>query len=115
MSVMSNNEQPEASRPPIGIAGISCFGCLPVVYLATRPFIGFLDKWGIQWLLYTSIPILIAFIVLYRSSWHRELPTVTRILSMLLSAVIIFTVALLFVGLLMAGICIFIGGDMISS
>ena len=111
---MSNNEQAEERQPPIGIAGLACFVCLAVVYLATRPFIGFLDRWGIQWLLYTSIPILIAFIILYRSSWHRELPTVTRTLSMLLSAVIIFVTALLFVALLMAGVCLFIGGDMIS-
>jgi hypothetical protein len=112
---MSNTEQTETSQPPIGIAGFSCFGCLAVVYLTTRPFIGFLDKWGIQWLLYISIPILVAFIILYRSSWHRELPAVTRTLFMLLSAVIIFVAALLFAALLMAGVCMFIGGDMISS
>jgi hypothetical protein len=114
MNIADNNKQTEAGQPPIGIAGLACFGCLAVVYLATRPVIGFLDRWGIQWLLYTLIPISAVFVILYRSSWHRELPTITRTLSMLLSAAIIFVTVFLVAGLLAAGVCIFISGGMVS-
>jgi len=46
VSVMNDDEQPEEYQPPIGTAGLACFGCLAVVYLTTKPFIGFLDRWG---------------------------------------------------------------------
>ena len=114
MNSMSNNEQTEESQPPIGLAGLACFGCLAVVYLATRPFIGFLDRWEIQWLLYISIPIVVPFIILYRSSWHRELPSVTRTLSMILSSCIIYGVVLIAGALIVAIASVFFSGSMVS-
>lgn len=101
---MIDDEQMEARQPPIGLAGFVCFAGQAVIYLATRPFIDYLDRWGIQWLLYTSIPISVAFIILYRSSWHQELGRFTRVLSMLLSAFIIFCCALLIGGIIVGGL-----------
>ena len=115
MSATSNKQQIEKSQPPIGIAGLACFGSLALVCLATRPFIGFLDRWEIQWLLYISIPIGVPFIILYRSSWHRELPGVTRTLSMFLSSCIIYGVVFLACALGVAIASLFFSGSMVSS
>ena len=112
---MDHSQQKQDSRPPIGIAGVACLACLAVVCLATRPFIGFLDHWGIQWLLYASLPVVTAFVILYRSSWHPELPRVTRILSMILSACIIYGVVLLAGALTIAIASIFFSSNMVSS
>jgi hypothetical protein len=111
---MSNNEQSAESQPPIGLAGLACFGSLAIVYLATRPFIEWLERWEIQWLLYISIPIVIPFIILYRSSWHQELPRPTRILSMLLSACIIFALVLTIGALAVIVASVFFSGSMVS-
>ena len=96
MSSMRNHVETEAVPPPIGIAGVACLGSLAVIHLVTLPFIGFLDRWGIQWLLYTSVPIAVMFLILYRSSWHQELGRFTRTLSMLVSACLLFCGVVLF-------------------
>jgi len=114
MSGINHNTPTEQRPPPIGLAGIACFVCLAVVYLAARPFIGFLDRWGIQWAFYISLPIATAFTILYRSSWHQELPSVTRILSMILSSCIIFVVALLLGALAVVVVSVFFSGGMVS-
>ena len=111
---MSNNEQTEESQPPIGLAGLACFGTLAVVYLATSPLIGFQGIWGILWLLDFFIPVLAAFVILYRSSWHRELPNVTRILSMMLSSCIIYAVVFIAGALIVAIASVFFSGSMVS-
>lgn len=115
MIAANKNEQTEGGQPPIGLAGLASFGSLAAVYFAARPFIAFLDRWEIQWLLYISIPLVVPFIILYRSSWHRELPGVTRTLSIFLSSCIIYGVVLLASALAVAVISVFFSEDMISS
>jgi hypothetical protein len=96
LDCMKNNEPTEVSQPPIGIAAFACMVCLGVVYLAARPVVSWLHIWWAGVLIYSVIPISVAFIILYRSSWHHELPRVKRILSMILSSCIIFCGVLLF-------------------
>lgn len=85
----------EASQPPIGMAGFACMVCLAVVYLAARPLMNWLDIWWAGVLLCSVIPIAVAFLILYRSSWHRELPRVTRILSTILMSCLLFCCVLI--------------------
>jgi hypothetical protein len=90
------SEPTEASQPPIGIAAFACMVCLGVVYLAARPVVSWLHIWWAGVLIYSVIPISVAFIILYRSSWHHELPSVKRILFMILSSCIVFCGVILF-------------------
>jgi hypothetical protein len=108
------DKSPEESQSPIALASLACFGSLAVVCIATKPFIEFLDIWKLQWLLYISIPIVVPFIILYRSSWHRELPGVTRTLSILLSACIIYVVVVIVGALALAITSVFFSGNMVS-
>jgi hypothetical protein len=94
---MKNCKPIEVSQPPIGVAGFACLVCLAVVYLATRPVVSWLDVWWARILIYSVIPISVAFFILYRSSWHQEWPRLRRILSMILSSCIIF-ICVLFIG-----------------
>lgn len=107
--------QSENRQPPIGLATVACLVCLALVHLATRPFIGFLDPWKIQWLLQVALPVAVAFFILYRSAWHQELPRVTRILSMLLSAGILYVVVLAGAAITVMVASVFFGNGMVSS
>lgn len=109
---MSDNEQMDEKAPLFLMAGIASLLCLPVVYLATRPLIWLLQaRWAVWPLftLWTFIPVSVAFVVLYRSDWHREWPRVRRIFSMILSSCIIFGVDLLVLGFLVAIGCLMLG------
>lgn len=66
-------------------------------------------------LIYSLIPILVVFVILYRSSWHQELGKTTRILSMLLTSCIVFSCVLIIVGVIVAAASVFFSGSMVSS
>jgi hypothetical protein len=109
MSAINNNEQAGESQPPIGMAGFACLVCLAVIYMAANPVVSWLEVWWAGVLIYSVIPTLVAFTILYRSSWHQELPRVTRILSMILSSCIIFCVALVVLVLMVVVASMFVG------
>ena len=101
---MKNNEQTEVSQPPIGIAAFACMVCLGVVYLTAAPVVSWLHIWWARVLIYSVIPISAAFNILYRSSWHHELPRAKRILSIILSSCIAFCGVVLFGFVIIAGL-----------
>jgi len=111
---MNVSRQDQVSQPPIGIAGFVCLLCFVVTCWISRLLENLYNGSWVYGLLSISFPLSVTFIILYRSSWHRELPTVTRILSMVLSAFIIFGVVLLVSGLLVAAFCVFVSGSMVS-
>ena len=103
---MDNLEQTEKADAPIGFAAFACLVCFAVIWWLTS-FVG--RHFNIAWVIWPiSIvsSLSVTFFILYRSAWHRELPTITRVLSMLLSSVIIFLAAFLFAGLMFTGVCI---------
>ena len=112
--VMNDDEQPEQYQPPIGLAGLACLGCLGIVYLASRPCIGFLDRWGIEWVLYICMPFVTAFFILDASLWHREWGGVRRTLFMLLSACVVYIVAILVAGFAVVLASFVFGGSMVA-
>jgi predicted membrane protein len=98
---MSVDKQTEDCQPPFGIAGLACFGCFVVIYLATKPLVMVNEAWWGEWLFFALVllvPISVVFTILYRSSWHRGLGRLTRILSMMLYSCILFCCVLLFGG-----------------
>src|SRR5580658_2986226 len=93
-------------------AGLACLVCVPVIFVAMRPVVWWFHTTWAAWLLGTLfilIPLVVTFIILYCSAWHREWSKARRILSLALSSCIIFgvdfiaVVLLLAVGTLLAG------------
>ena len=99
---MSNYDETEDSQPPFGIAGFACLIFMAVIYYATEPMLSQHFVWWGKLLIYCLASIAVAFTILYRSSWHRELQKVRRILILSLSACLVFGVTMLIVGLIMA-------------
>jgi len=112
---MEESPRIEKVEPPIGLAGGACAIGLVVVFAAVRFISLFIDIAWLTWLFATIIPISAAFVILQRSAWHQGLPTVTRILFMLLSACIIYAVVLAVLGFGMLGAAMFFGNGMVSS
>jgi uncharacterized RDD family membrane protein YckC len=99
-SVMDENEQtPEVQSPlqrDILIASIASLVSLAIIYFAARPVVSLLQVWWMELLVYAIIPISVAFILLYRSCWHREITGAARTCSLLVIS------------------CIILGGDLIA-
>jgi hypothetical protein len=112
---MERSEHIERVEPPIGLAGGVCAICLVATFLAGWIVSRFIDVQWVTWFLAVSIPVSVTFMILYRSAWHQELPRITRILSMILSAMIIYIVVLLLVGLAVTLAAAFFGNGMVSS
>ncbi len=109
MSASNDNEQTVTNQPPIGIAGVACIICLAVIYAVANPIGNWLTVWWSGLLIYSVMPILVAFTIFYRSSWHRELPKPKRILSLILSACLVFCASFIALGLIVALIAMFSG------
>jgi hypothetical protein len=97
---MNDNEQtPEVQssfQRAIVIASIACFVSLIFFYWVARPAVELLEVRWVELLVYAIIPISVTFIILYRSSWHREIIGAARTCSLLLLS------------------CIFLGGELIA-
>ena len=109
---MNPGEQANEDAPPIGLAGVagliglSAVGAL--LQLLTSHVAG---RWA-EWLfpvLFVTVPTAVAFLILYRSSWHREFCKARRILFMTGSAGLVFGADLLVAGLMMVILCLVIG------
>jgi hypothetical protein len=90
---MNDNEQiPEVQSPLQRVfvtASIACFASLILFYWAAKPAVELLEVRWIELLVYSTIPIAVAFIILYRSCWHREITGAARTCSLLLLSAII--------------------------
>lgn len=109
----NGNGQTNENTLPIVLAGFGCLLCLPMVYLATRPVV-----WAVhaQWIysllvpLFILVPMAAAFIILYRSLWHREWTGTKRVLSLILVSGLIFFGVLVIIGMVLAAGSLFTGG-----
>jgi small-conductance mechanosensitive channel len=105
----NQNEQPRVVQSPfqraITPAAGGCLISLIILVWAARPVIELLNAWWVELLAYAVLPCLIAFWILYRSDWHRDMAQLTRTGSLLLTSVIILGadfVALLIITILAA-------------
>lgn len=112
---MEENEQLEKIAPPIGLAGFFCAVSLLAAWMIARLVDHFTDVEWLAWFIRIFIPTLAAFTLLYRSAWHRELSVATRILSLLLSACVIYVVVLILFALAVIAAAVFFGNGMVSS
>ena len=74
---MNDHDQtPKVQSPSpdiIGIASLACLVALIFFYWYAGPAVKVLDVWWAKLLVYALIPILVTFIILYCSGWHREM------------------------------------------
>ena len=109
---MNANDQTNDRTPPVVLAALGALLCLPVIRLATSPAGRFLNAHLANWLIFGScvlVPTAVAFVILYRSSLHREYPVLRRIVSVLLSSCAVYCVDLLIAGMLLLIACLMIG------
>ena len=99
---MNDNEQtPEVQSPSQRIIVIASFACLVTLtffYWYAGPAVKLLDVWWAKLLVYALIPVLVTFIILYRSGWHREVAGPRRTCSLLLFACAILVGVLFAIG-----------------
>lgn len=68
----------------IAMASFGCLATLMFIYWVARPVVESSQDWWTELLVDALIPVLVTFIILYRSNWHRELSGVARMRSLLL-------------------------------
>jgi len=102
-----NPDEPtsEAQSPlqrAVAFACIACFAALTFIYWAARPLVARLGVWWAEVLVYAIIPVTVAFVILYRSCWQREMAGRRRVFSVLLVSCAIFAGVLLAMGVLIS-------------
>jgi hypothetical protein len=102
--------QLERERAPFGLAGVACLVTIAVIHYATEPLLSQYFASSVRLLIYLAAPLAVASVILYRSSWHRDLPRLRRVFSVILSSCLVLGVALLFVGLAEFMILFFVSG-----
>jgi hypothetical protein len=80
---------PETQSPIRASAAASLVSFLLILGIDGR-VVSLLGNWWAEFLVYSFVPLLLAFVILYRSSWHRELGATARtFLAALLSTIIL--------------------------
>jgi hypothetical protein len=75
---LNHNDHPAEAQSPIRAAAVAALVSFIFIYwLDSRAMSSFRAGWA-ELLVYAFVPILLAFIILYRSSWHREMANSTR-------------------------------------
>ena len=67
-----SHRPPETQSPFLAAATVSLFTFACIFWLDVRE-VSSLGIWWAETLIYSFVPILLAFIILYRSSWHQEM------------------------------------------
>jgi|HubBroStandDraft_4_1064222.scaffolds.fasta_scaffold137249_2 hypothetical protein len=93
---LNHNEWPLETQPPVQASVIASLLSFLFILCVDERVVSLLGIWWAEFLVYAFVPLLLAFVILYRGSWHRELSAPVRaFLSAALSGVI-------FVGVLIA-------------
>jgi hypothetical protein len=102
---MSEDEQTpsvdSSSEQSIVIASLGCFISLAAFYWITRPLVLRLQVWWAELLIYSIVPILVTFTLLYRSCWHGELSGWARTCCVLALCCITLTIELIIIGIML--------------
>lgn len=94
---------------PVVMAGLACLACCPIAYWAAGPVMELLAPWWAKLLFYSLIPVLVTFLVLYRSEWHREMASLARNGCLVLLSCLIFVSDLVIIMLIISVLSIFVG------
>jgi hypothetical protein len=96
---MNENERPTEFQLPvprgIGMAALACLVTLAFISWINRPTLDLVESGWARWLIYAPVPLLVTFLILYRSNWHREDTGAARMGSVLLASGMILAGVLL--------------------
>jgi hypothetical protein len=95
---LNHSDRPPKAQSPFVVSAAVSLAAFVVIYWLDSPQVSSLRVWWGQWLVYAVIPTLLAFIILYRSSWHQEMRRAARTLLLALLSCLIFPGALLAAG-----------------
>ena len=105
--VLRAGEAASEASSPVGVALFTCLVCIGFIFWAVRPVVTLLGVWWAELLVCALIPISVTFIILYRSSWHREITGAARTSLLLLLSCVIFCCALFAIGAMLFIGCVF--------
>lgn len=108
---MNAEGQTNESTPPVVLAALGGLLCLPVIRILTNPVGRFVNARLAEWIIvaaFVLVPTAVAFVILYRSSWHREYSKFRRVVSVLLSSCAVYCVDLVAAGGLLLIACLMI-------
>jgi hypothetical protein len=91
---MDHDEQPSQTEPPTGIAFGVCIILFSLIYILTKQEFSQLENWWVKMFISLFIPNSLSFLILYRSSWRREMSRMARTLFLIWQSFIIFICAL---------------------
>jgi hypothetical protein len=87
---LNHHDWPPKTQSPIGASAVACLVSFLIILGVDGRVVSLLGNWWAEFLVYSFVPLLLAFVILYRSSWHRELGAKTRtFLAALLSTIIL--------------------------
>jgi hypothetical protein len=92
---LTHNDQPSEAQSPIQASAVAALVSFLFVFCLDGRLVSSLGVWWAQLLVYAFVPVLLAFIILYRSSWHREFAAGVRTFLAALMSCIIFVGVLL--------------------
>lgn len=87
---LSQNDRPPEAQSPLGSSAMAALVSFIFIYWLDGRWVSTLQLWWAQLLAYGFIPMLLAFIILYRSSWHRQIGRCARASLLVLMSGIIF-------------------------
>jgi len=102
---MDYDEQPPEEDPPFDAAIFACIVSFVLIHWTALCMAPWIQVWWTELLVNPLIPMMLIFIILYRSRCRREVIGITRILSLLLLSVIIFAGTIIFFGVLFTLVC----------
>ena len=96
---LNHSHQSSKTESPVMVAGVVSFISFAFIYWLDGREVSSLGIWWAETLFYACIPVVLAFIILYRSSWHREMSRSARATLIGLLSCLIFPGALIAVGI----------------
>jgi hypothetical protein len=96
---LNHDDRPPEEQSPVQASAWVELVSFLVVYWLTRDVISSFRLWWAELLAYAIVPILLAFIILYRSAWHQEWRAATRTIWAGLFSCVLFAGVLLAIGL----------------
>ena len=86
---LNHDDHPAEVQSPVRASVVAALVSFIFIYWLDSRMVSSLRVWWAELLVYGFVPILLGFIILYRSSWHREMTNTARsIWAGLLSCVI---------------------------
>lgn len=99
-SLFQSKEREAEGALPLGKAALASLVCLIVVYSLTCRYVSLLSTPWAELLLYSLIPLAVAFRILYHSHWHNEQRKASRCGSVALLSLVALGGALLSIGII---------------